>query len=346
MRYIGSKRLLLKNIEQVISDNIEDANSFCDIFSGTTIVARYFKKKYSVISNDLMDFSYVLQKAFIELNRIPTFKKLKKHINCESPIKYLNSLDGEKLEKLNTQKRFFQNNYAPTGGRMYLSDENALRIDYIRNNINDWRNENLISNEESLYLIASLIEAIPFVSNIAGTYGAYNKWWDKRALNKINLKELNISSNNKDNRAYNEDGNILIKEIKGDILYIDPPYNSRQYPPNYHLLETAALYDNPELKGVTGQRDYSAKKSVYCNKQKVSNAFEMLIKNAKFKHIILSYSNEGLMNENEIKEILCKYGSKESYKMYEIDYRRFKSNSSKQKKELKELMFYVRKSEC
>lgn len=335
MRYIGSKKLLLGDIERVICENINSAESFCDIFSGTVCVGNYFKNKYKIITNDLMYFSYCIQKAVIENNELPKFKKL-----GFNPIEYFNSLSQNELEKLQKEKRFCVNNFSPVGGRMYLSEKNALKTDYIRNTIENWKSECLINDSEYNYLIAVLIEAIPFVSNISGTYGAYNKFWDKRSLNDLTLKELEISDNGKDNKAYNLDGNELIKQISGDILYIDPPYNKRQYSSNYHLLETVAKYDFPRLKGVTGLRENEVK-SDYCKKNSVLNSFENLIKNAKFRHIIMSYNTEGLMGVNDIESVLTKYGK--DYKKYEIDYRRFKSQKGKFKDNLKELIFYIRK---
>ena len=188
-----------------------------------------------------------------------------------------------------------------------------------------------------------MIEAVPYISNISGTYGAYNKWWDKRALNRLTLKDIDICDNKKNNLAFNEDRLKLLSKISGDILYIDPPYNNRQYCPNYHVLETIAMYDFPILKGITGQRDYQNKKSSFCNKTSVLKTFEDLVKKAKFKHIILSYSNEGLMSIADIEKILKKYGQKGSFKMYEIPYRRFKSSRKSSNKDLKELLFYIRK---
>jgi len=97
----------------------------------------------------------------------------------------------------------------------------------------------LIDEIEYYYLLASLIEGVPYVSNITGTYGAYLKEWDKRALKAFEMARPDVIDNGKANRSYNADANALIRELEGDILYIDPPYNSRQYAPNYHLLETA-----------------------------------------------------------------------------------------------------------
>ncbi len=335
MRYIGSKKLLLGEIERVIDENVQSAETFCDIFSGTVCVGNYFKKKYKVITNDLLYFSYCIQQAIIENNTVPKFEKL-----GFTPVEYFNELDSNELTELKKEKRFCVNNYSPAGGRMYLSESNALKIDYIRNKIKDWHGEGLINDFEFYYLIAVLVETIPFVSNISGTYGAYNKFWDKRSLNDIVLKDIEVFDNGKANRAFNQDGNELIKSISGDILYVDPPYNKRQYSSNYHLLETVAKYDFPNLKGVTGLRENEVK-SNYCKKNVVLKSFEDLIKNAKFEHIIVSYSTEGLMGVNDIEAVLRKYGT--SCKMYEIDYRRFKSNKVKTNNTLKELIFYMRK---
>lgn len=344
MRYIGCKKLLLKNIEQVINENVDSAESFCDIFSGTATVANYFKPRYRIISNDLLGFSYYIQKGIIENSEKPKYKNLILNTNIDNPIKYFNNINYDECENLSKEKRFCQNNYSPQGNRMYMTDSNALKIDFIRNKINDWYKKTFISASEYYYLVSVLVEAVPFISNISGTYGAYNKWWDKRALNSIELKDIEIINNHKKNMVYNEDGNKLITHISGDILYIDPPYNSRQYSPNYHVLETIALYDNPQLRGITGQREYNQKKSLYCTKSTVTKAFEELIQNAKFKHIILSYSNEGLMNLSDIENILKKYGIPETFKLYEIPYRRFKSRKTNSTKQLKELLFYVRKN--
>lgn len=343
MRYIGCKKLLLEEIESFIDENVEQAETFCDIFSGTVCVANYFKPKYKIISNDLLSFSYFIQKGVIENSKIPNFQILKDKKNIDDPIDYFNNLTLEEIGNLAEEKCFCQNNYSPIGNRMYFTERNALKIDYIRNKINDWKKDNFITLTEYYYLVAALIEAVPFVSNISGTYGAYNKWWDKRALNDLKLEHFNITDNKKENEVYNTDGNELVNSISGDILYIDPPYNSRQYAPNYHVLETIALYDFPQLKGITGLRDYSGKKSKYCVKSNVLEAFENLIKKANFKHIILSYSNEGLMNITDIEKILKNYGKADTYKLLKIPYRRFKSRETNSKKQLHELLFYVRK---
>ena len=296
MRYIGNKTNLLKNINQVIKDNCDgNEKVFCDLFSGTSSVARFFKNRFKIISNDILYFSYVIQKATIENNKVPSFKKIKNKLNTENILDYLEttSIKNKKYNK------FIHDNYSPndTCERMYLTSENAKRIDYIRNAIEKWKNQKLINESEYFYLLASLVEGVPYISNITGTYGAYLKDWDKRALNQFEMIRLNVIDNHEENECYREDANELIKKITGDILYIDPPYNSRQYLPNYHLLETIARYDKPNIKGKTGIRTYDKEKSNYCIKSKVYSELEELICNARFKHIIMSYNQEGILKK-------------------------------------------------
>ena len=119
------------------------------------------------------------------------------------------------------------------------------------------------------------------MSNIAGTYGAFNKTWDVRSNKLFVLIDLPVVNNGLNNRSYNEDGTMLLKRISGDILYIDPPYNERQYLPNYHVLETAAKYDFPTLRGVTGQRPYEMQRSDFCSKKTVVSAFDNVQPNAR-----------------------------------------------------------------
>ena len=344
MRYSGNKTNLLKNINQVIKDNCDgNEKVFCDLFSGTSSVARFFKNRYKIISNDILYFSYVLQRATITNNEIPDFEKLKNKLNVENVLDYLETININRKK----YKTFIYDNYSPNDNceRMYLTPENAKRIDYIRTTIEKWKKENLIKENEYFYLLATLIEGVPFVSNITGTYGAYLKDWDKRAFKKFEMIRLNVVNNNEENECYREDANELIKKVSGDILYIDPPYNSRQYLPNYHLLETIARYDEPKINGKTGIRTYTEEKSNYCIKSKVYDELEELIKNAKFKHIIMSYNQEGLLKKEEIEQILKKYGDKDTYKLYQIPYKQYENKLTKKIEKHYEYIFYIKKKE-
>ena len=181
MRFIGNKTNLLENIKTVIDENCTDQNEiFCDIFSGTGSVSRFFKQYYRIISNDLLYFSHILTAATIENNNVPTFENLKS-IGILDPVAYLETEDVTDVVGFVTEE------YSPAGamGRQYLTTENAKRIDFIRTTIEAWRKKQLIDSYEYKYLLAALIEAIPFVSNTTGTYGAYLKTWDKRAYKRL-----------------------------------------------------------------------------------------------------------------------------------------------------------------
>ncbi|MEE1003070.1 MAG: Dam family site-specific DNA-(adenine-N6)-methyltransferase [Acutalibacteraceae bacterium] len=344
MRFIGSKTNLLKNIDMVISENTDgNENVFCDIFSGTGAVARYFKPRYEIISNDVLHFSYVIQKATVENNSKPSFSRLR-NIGISDPFKFLEETQIQILN-YNDDNYFITKNYTPHDDceRMYVSNKNAARIDFIRKTIEAWKNENLLNELEYYYLLAGLIEGVPSVSNITGTYGAYLKHWDKRTFKDLEMVRLDVINNKRNNKSYNKDANKLIEELSGDILYLDPPYNSRQYAPNYHLLETISKYDYPEIHGVTGMRTYDDLKSPFCVKGEVFDAFEDLISRAKFRNIVMSYSTDGLMTSNEIERILKRHGIEETYKMYSIPYRQYMSKKTKQTECLYEYIFYIKK---
>jgi adenine-specific DNA-methyltransferase len=125
-----------------------------------------------------------------------------------------------------------------------------------------------------------------------------------------------------EHKVFNADVNELITQIQGDILYLDPPYNHRQYSTNYHILETIARYDNPAIHGKTGLRDEELR-SAYCLRGSVKQAFTDLICKANAKYIFVSYNNEGLMTLDDIKDILSLRGQ---YGCFTKRYRRFKAD--------------------
>ena len=187
------------------SKNIH-GNSFFDFFAGTTSVSRFFKKlDYQIFSSDLMYFSYVLQKAYVENNQLLNFDKLLKQINFQSTSLFASPLHIviEYLNQIKPVEGFISNNYTPYGTaeleipRMYYSDENGKIIDAIRQKIELWKTENLINENEYFTLLACLIETVPFYANISGVYAAFQKKWDPRAVKKIILRPIEFIVNNK-----------------------------------------------------------------------------------------------------------------------------------------------------
>ncbi len=324
MKYIGNKSRLLGFIyDAVLDSKLPKSGTFIDLFSGTGSVGRYFKDKgYKIISNDFMTYSYTAQYVLIKLNKLPSFTKISS-TGLKGALETLNALEPA--------MGYVFNNFAPGGsaGRQYFSDANAMKIDSIRDCIETWNKQGLLTDAEYQVLVYSLINAADFVANISGTYGAYLKIWRSMALKDINLLPPSVSDNSMTNYVFQKDANLLIKEIKGDIVYLDPPYNQRQYAPNFHLLETLAVWDKQELYGKTGQRDYSSKKSAYSQTTRAVQAFEDLINNINAKYIVLSYNNEGIIPRDSILKILNNAGT---LKEYTTDYRRFRTERDHEKR--------------
>lgn len=338
MRYIGSKLNLLTEIQEFLSQNIQSDNKiFLDLFGGSNIVGSYFKKDYQILTNDLLYFSYAIAQGKIVNNEQPQFLELKKR-NIENPLDYLNNSTN-----FSDYIGYYEKEYSPTGEAMYFSVENAKRIDFIRDEIDSWKEQDLLSESEYFYLLASLLEAIPFVSNTTGTYGAFLKKWDKRALKKLELLPLDLTNNKQHNQAFNENSNELVKKISADITYIDTPYNKRQYAPNYHVLENIARNDKPELSGKTRLFDYKKLKSDYSNAKLALDAMENLIKNLDTTHIILSYNNEGIIPETDLIGLLKKYTIDGNINIKKIPYRKYKSKNPSDSYDLYELLIYIQK---
>lgn len=341
LRFIGSKSNLINEIDKIVKKNIHgDEETFLDLFAGTNIVGEYFKKDFTIYSNDILYFSYVNAKAVIENNGNLTFSKLKL-AGIESPLDYLQENAERYIQ--NSVVGYYEQNYTPTGGAMYLTVQNGKRIDYIRDKIDVWKTKKLITDNEFYYLLSSLIESIPFVSNTTGTYGAYLKHWDKRALKSLELIPLVVQDNKKENKAYNEDANILINNKKVDIAYIDTPYNNRQYASNYHLLENIAKNDKPELNGKTRIFEWSNLKSDYSIKRKALTAMKDLLNNLQAKHIILSYNNEGIIPEDELISLMKENSFDGTVQIERIPYRKYKSKKPSKSDELYEILIYVQK---
>lgn len=319
--YIGSKSKLLSFIDNAVRDNINSNDIiFCDLFAGTGAVGSYFRNKYNyrVIANDMLYCSYIINKHFIENDKSDIDETL---------FDYFNNLKGT--------EGFVYNNFCEPSGRLYFSEENGKKIDSIRIELENLYEKKNINCETYYYYLSCLLQSLTLVSNTAGVYAAYLKKLKKSAQNDFILYPVPIIDGIK-GTVYNENSELLIDKIEGDILYLDPPYNSRQYGSYYHVLETIAKYDNPTLKGITGIRDYE--RSNFCIKSKVKSALEYIVKKAKFNHILLSYNNEGLLTFDEIKSILSKYGN---YKKYTKEYRKYKSQMDLPNETVTESIHYL-----
>lgn len=347
-RLIGSKCSVLGHISEVMVREGIVGDIFFDVFSGSGCVGRYFKQSYSIISDDILYFSYVLQRALVVLNDLPRFENVGVAGLSVDPrervmrvLEFLNGIEG--------RCGFVCSHYTPASGgvdgieRRYFSEENGRKIDAIRIVIDEWFHGGWIGEDEYFYLLASLLLAVQKVSNISGTYGSFNKVWDPRARRPLVLRPIEIISSSFMHKAFNDDVFDLLDKVSCDVAYIDPPYNGRQYITNYHVLETIARYDNPEIFGKAGVRQYSQReKSVFCSRRMVSDAVLKLLSGIKARYVVFSYSSDGLMSKDEIISLFEKAGLY-GIKLYEFQHRRFKSGRNTYKDFVKEYIFVGRK---
>jgi adenine-specific DNA-methyltransferase len=312
MNYIGSKKRLLPFIKNTIYDVVGNDLSqmvFCDMFAGTGIVGRSFKSEVKqIIANDCEYYSYVLNKNYIE-----------NHTEIANKQAFIDELNS--LPLIDTG--FVYQNYCIGGGteRRYFSDQNGKKIDTIRQKIEEWKNEHKLSPNLYFFLLASLLESADKVANTTSVYSAFLKHYDPSAKKELMLQPADFVLNENEHKVFCLDSNRLIEQIEGDILYLDPPYNDRQYGASYHLLNTIARYDNFEPRGKTGLREYA--KSLYCSKIGAQEAFEDLIEKVQFNYIFLSYNNEGIMPMGVIRKIMERYGK---YDFVMTDYQRYKAD--------------------
>lgn len=341
MRYLGNKTNLLCFIEKIINKYNIEGETFADLFAGTCSVGDYFKNRYNIIANDYMYFSKVIASAKLLNTKTPEFKKFKKKYGC-SPFDWLNA------QVYTGQDNYFVlHNYSPLGERMYFTEENAMKIDGIRLDIEDLYKNATIKYNEYMFLLASLIESALRVSNTSGTYQAYFKFWESRAKKNLILEPLlfDESAEIKENQLYNEDTNKLVRKISGDIAYIDPPYTTTQYANSYHVLETIARYDYPQIFGKTGRRQ-NRELSNYSNKKLALYEFEDLFRQLHFKHILVSYSNQSIIPINELVSLAKKFAVNGVVHVEKYSYREYSTNNSSHKgngEALEETILYFEK---
>ncbi|HWG84243.1 MAG TPA: DNA adenine methylase, partial [Deinococcales bacterium] len=281
LNYIGSKARLLPFIDSAWREVRDgDERTVCDLFAGSGAVAQHFARAgYLVTANDLQHYSYVLNAAYL-IGPPPRLERLVRAAGLPGEDPPAEAISF--LAALPPSSGFLSRNYGPEGGRLYFSAENAARLDAARERLRQWHEEGLVVAGEHEYLLASLLEAADRVANTASVYNAYLKRLKATASQPLRLRPIAPAGSG---RACRRDANDLVHEAECDLLYLDPPYNTRQYGAYYHVLETIALGDEPVLHGVTGMRDYP--RSRYCRPHEVRAAFADLVASARARHILV-----------------------------------------------------------
>jgi len=334
--YIGNKRRLISLIEKSIKNTgILTRNKnpkFLDLFAGTGVVSRLAKSMgFEVYSNDWEYYSYIINKAFIELDEKFLENSFAKFGGIDKVIKILNNLNEPK-----EKDRYISLYYCPDNDenpdikneRLFYTSYNGKKIDAIRAKIEEWVFKKEISKKEEFLLMALLLYEASTRSNTSGVFKGFHKGFGgtngdalTRILKLINFKRP-ILINGKSSRVFREDAVKLVeffREKEFDIVYLDPPYNQHQYGSNYHLLNTIALNDKPIINKnifINGKKtnksairpDWIKTKSNFCYKKSAVNDFKQIIDNINSNYILLSYSSDGIIPFDEILDILITKG--------------------------------------
>lgn len=334
MRYIGNKTRLLPFIARILRERGIRGGTAVDPFTGTASVARRLKRRgFRVVASDIMEYAYVFARAYVEVAYEPDVREITESLGLRG--RSLAALVRH-LDRLPPSAGFIHQQYSPDGdagrlhGRMYFTPENAARIDAVRTRLEEWRCSGLVDTDLYHLLLAALIEAADRIANTTGVYAAFVKSWQPNAVRPLELRVPRVQPGN-GCRAQREDALAVVAGMEPfELLYLDPPYNNRQYAGYYHVPEIIARgwFDAPQrTRGKTGLIDDEDRRSDWSRAGRCEDAFERLIATAPARHILMSYNDEGIIREETIRRVLRTYGRAHTYRRYSTGYRRYRSDA-------------------
>lgn len=352
--YIGNKRKLLHLIARAVEHTGCQTGRFVDLFTGSTVVARWAKRRgFAVLANDWEPYSLQIARGTVQLNQPPAFKALG---GAERVFEQLNGLPGRRGYIATHLCPADDDHADPMSERMFFTRANGERIDAIREQLEQWRQDGQIDEDELAYLLAPLIYAVSYASNTSGVFKAYHHGWGGRTgtalyriLAPLKLRPPILHDNRQPNLALRADAQELSRQLPEacggapDIVYIDPPYNQHPYGSNYHVLNTVALWDAPPLNPrvvVAGRtcdkaairKDWrTQRRSPYNHHQKAADAFAELIDRIESRWILVSYSTDGNIALADLLGPLAERGAltvfAEPYKRYRVSTPRMSAKS-------------------
>lgn len=361
MRYIGNKTKLVPFLLETLARLDLPPGVACDPFAGTASVGRALKTAgWRVHCGDLMAASYAYQVARVELDRTPAFAgALSGGGSSRRSLSYAAVL--RVLESLPPSPGFVTEHYTPAGvdgrahGRMYFTPENGAVIDAMRERVATWHGEGLIDRAGEQLLLATLIQAADRVANTTGVYASFVKTWQPNAVRPISLRAMRpavppTSAAMGCSAFRGRAGELLRRVGSVDLLYLDPPYNERQYPGYYHLPELLAQGWNPppELRGKTGLIPDDDLRSDWCRRGRCEEALRSTLDQADARHVLFSYNDEGLLPRDRIEHTFREAGDSDSFRVFTRGYRRYRSDSDGPGRRyrgdaVRERVYYVRK---
>jgi len=324
MRYIGNKTRLLPFILRTLEKEGIAVGTVHDAFAGTASVSRALKSEgWRVFSSDLLMSSYVFQRAYVVADAAdPSIGEMAKELAKLSPV-----------------PSFISRHFSPAGGsvsagRMYFTPENAGRIDASRETLEKWRKERALRDEDYYLLLAAIIEGADRVANTAGVYASYMKRWQPNARRPFEIvPELPIGGK-LPARAYLMDAADAAKEIgEVDLLYIDPPYNSRQYVAYYHIPEILARGWSdvvPAIRGKVGLLAGEEGRSQWSHGRRVQRLFSGLLADSGAKYALVSFNSEGHLKPEALETLLGKASADGKVSRFSQRYRRYRADSDRE----------------
>ncbi|GAB4142010.1 MAG: DNA adenine methylase [Planctomycetota bacterium] len=294
IKYIGSKRRLLPAIRSVV-ERLIPGGTVLDLFSGTSRVGHMLKSRgYRVIANDHNAYAEVLARCFVVADR----KDVER--DAVRLIRELNALKGT--------AGYFTEQYCLKA--RFVQPRNGERVDAIREEIA----RKSLEPELEAVLLTSLMMAVDRVDSTTGVQMAFLKNWAPRSYRDLELRlpHLLERARSGKGRASRLDALDAAATLRGDLAYIDPPYNQHSYLGNYHLWETLALWDRPATYGVANKRmDCRDRRSVFNSRERFAAAFEQLIRALDVRFLVVSFSDEGFLAPKAMEAILRRRGDVE-----------------------------------
>jgi adenine-specific DNA-methyltransferase len=325
MRYIGNKTRLLPFILRTLKKSGIAIGSVHDAFAGTASVSRALKAQgWRVHSSDLLMSSYVFQRAYVVAD-------------CADPL--LGEMAGE-LAALPPRESFISQHFSPTDskegageGRMYFTPENAGRIDAAREELESWRKAGKVGEDSYYLLLAAIIEGADRVANTAGVYASYMKRWQPNARRAFEVSPEVPVRGSQPAHAHLMDATDAAKTIGDvDLLYIDPPYNSRQYVAYYHIPEILArgwAEGPPAIRGKVGLLAGEEGRSQWSHGRRVQKLFSALLSATTATHALVSFNSEGHLPPEVLLALLNKASADGKVSHFKQQYRRYRADSDR-----------------
>lgn len=318
MRYIGNKTRLLPFILRVLKSKGLTSGSVHDAFAGTASVGRALKAHgWQVHSSDLLLSSYVFQRAYV--------------VACAAD-RSLPRLAKE-LSALPPREGFITRHFSPAGERMYFSPENAGRIDAAREELEAWRQHGDVGEDTYYILLAAIIEGADRVANTAGVYASFMKRWQPNSRRRFEVIPEKPAPGDEAATAHLLDATVAAKMIgEVDLIYIDPPYNSRQYVAYYHIPEIIArgwFENGPAVRGKVGLLAGREGRSDWSHGRRVRKLFSGLLEATKARHALVSFNSEGHLPPAVLLGLLAEAAVDGEVVHFKQGYRRYRADSER-----------------